>query len=148
MKILVIGYGNPSRGDDGLGISLIQEIERANIPDVATDSDYQLNIEHAVDVSGMDRVIFVDASLSGKEPYEFDRIEPSSQITFTTHSVNAESVLALCRDIYGTSPESWMLGIRGYTFELGERLSEKAEENLHEAVEFLVGYLRELNLIS
>ena len=53
-KILVYGYGNPGRQDDGLGISLVEMIEdwknKKKLSYIETDSNYQLNIEDAYNI--------------------------------------------------------------------------------------------------
>ncbi len=65
-KILVYGYGNPGRQDDGLGIELAEEIDRwcseSGITNVQTDTNYQLNLEDAAGIAQYDVVIFADAS--------------------------------------------------------------------------------------
>ena len=86
--ILVYGYGNPGRQDDGLGPALVGMLERERIPGVVTDCNYQLQIEDAVAVSESDAVIFVDASCAGGEPFTFGELEPSNEITFTTHTMS------------------------------------------------------------
>ncbi len=132
------GFGNPGRQDDGLGPMIIDKLETENIAGITTDSNYQLNIEDADNISGSDIVIFVDASIDADEPFSFKRIEPSAEITFTTHSMSPESVIALCGDIYGRVPESYVLAIRGYEWEMFEGLSEKAMKNFNEAYRFLL----------
>jgi len=134
----VYGFGNPGRQDDGLGPMIIDKLETENIAGITTDSNYQLNIEDADNISGSDIVIFVDASIDADEPFSFKRIEPSAEITFTTHSMSPESVIALCGDIYGRVPESYVLAIRGYEWEMFEGLSEKAMKNFNEAYRFLL----------
>ena len=132
------GFGNPGRQDDGLGPMIIDKLETENIAGITTDSNYQLNIEDADNISGSDIVIFVDASIDADEPFSFKRIEPSAEITFTTHSMSPESVIALCGDIYGRVPESYVLAIRGYEWEMFEGLTEKAMKNFNEAYRFLL----------
>jgi len=134
----VYGFGNPGRQDDGLGPMIIDKLETENIAGITTDSNYQLNIEDADNISGSDIVIFVDASIDADEPFSFKRIEPSAEITFTTHSMSPESVIALCGDIYGRVPESYVLAIRGYEWEMFEGLTEKAMKNFNEAYRFLL----------
>ena len=70
-KIYVYGYGNPGRSDDGLGAAIIKKLEDEKILEVVTDCNYQLNIEDADNISSSDVVIFVDASIEAKEPFEF-----------------------------------------------------------------------------
>jgi len=143
MLIHVIGYGNPGRRDDGLGVALAAEIESLALHGVTADSDYQLNVEYSADICSVDVVVFADASVNAPEPFEFTRIQPAREITFTTHSVSPASVLAVCQDIYGRCPEAYQLAVRGYSFELGEGLTEEAMGNLRRAVEFLSGFITE-----
>lgn len=137
-KILVYGYGNPGRQDDGLGAALVERLEEAHLPGVATDSNYQLQIEDAVAVSESGTVIFVDASVSGEGPFTFTELDPSDEITFSTHSVSPGSVLALCHELYRKSVRAYVLAIRGYGWEFVEELTPEAANNLEEAYRFLV----------
>lgn len=137
-SIYVYGFGNPGRQDDGLGPMIIDKLDQENIEGITTDSNYQLNIEDADNISGSDIVIFVDASIDADEPFSFKKIEPSAEITFTTHSMSPESVIALCGDIYGRVPDAYVLAIRGYEWEMFEGLSEKAMDNFNEAYNFLL----------
>ncbi len=143
-KIYVYGYGNPGRSDDGLGAAIIKKLEDEKIPEVVTDCNYQLNIEDADNISSSDVVIFVDASFEAKEPFEFRGIEPAADITFTTHAMSPESVLALCQDIYGKHPKAYVLAIRGYNWDFAEGLSSKAIKNLEEAYLFLMQKIRDM----
>jgi hydrogenase maturation protease len=141
-RILVLGYGNPGRGDDGLGPELARRLEDAAPAGVSTDSDYQLNIEDAVDLARHDIVLFADADVEGVEPFYFRRVSAASEIAFTSHSVSPASILAICEDDFGASPAAWLLGIRGYDFDFEEGLSAKAAENLEKALEFVHSLIR------
>lgn len=136
-RVLVYGYGNPGRRDDGLGPALVRLLEEEAIPGVETDSNYQLQIEDAVAVSECDLVIFVDASYVGDGPYDFYGLEPSPEITFTTHSMSPASVLALTHDLYSKTVRAYMLAVRGYEWEMSEELSSAAASNLAAAHRFL-----------
>lgn len=63
--ILIIGIGNPSRGDDALGPLAIERLEALDLAGVELLTDFQLQVEYALDLAGRRRVIFVDASVSG-----------------------------------------------------------------------------------
>ena len=143
-SIYVYGFGNPGRQDDGLGPMIIDKLDKENIEGITTDSNYQLNIEDADNISKSDIVIFVDASLDAEEPFSFERIEPSAEITFTTHAMSPESVIALCGDIYGRIPETYVLAVRGYQWEMFEGLSEKAMDNFNEAYQFLLQKINDM----
>lgn len=135
-ETLILGWGNPGRGDDGLGPAFVEALSDAELPGVATDCDYQLQVENAAEIARYDRVLFVDADRTGAEPFRLGRLHPeSASVTFSTHSVSPQAVLALARDLFQAEPEAWLLGIRGYEFdELEERLSSGAQHNLEAAV--------------
>ena len=142
-SILLIGYGNPGRLDDGLGPALAVAIARLDLPGVTVDSDYQLTVEDAAAIADHEVVIFADADAAGPEPFSFRPIEPRRGDGFTTHSIEPAAVLALARDLFNASARGYILGIRGYEFnEFGEALSEKARANLRSALDFIEPRLR------
>ena len=143
-RILVYGYGNPGRRDDGLGPALADRIEAGRTAGVSVDSAYQLAIEDAANIADYDAVVFVDANMEGPEPYSVRRLAPSANITFTSHLIGPESVLALCGEMYGKAPECWLLGIRGYAYDFGEELTDKARKNLEEAFAFVRDFIEKL----
>jgi hydrogenase maturation protease len=142
-KIYIYGFGNPGRQDDGLGPAIIDRLEQDNITGIITDSNYQLNIEDAHNISGSDIVIFVDASIDAEEPFTFKKIEPANEITFTTHSMSPESVLALSKEIYDKDIEAYVLAIRGYEWEFDKEFSSKAIRNFNEAYAFLIDKVKD-----
>lgn len=142
--IFVYGFGNSGRQDDGLGPAIIKRLEDEKIQGIETDCNYQLNIEDADNNSKCKVVIFVDASIDADEPFSFRKIVPAAEITFTTHSMAPESVVALCMDIYNRAPEAYVMGIRGYQWDFEEGLTSKAMYNFNEAYQFLLGKITEL----
>lgn len=137
-RVLLIGFGNPGRMDDGLGPMLAEELEGAGTEGLDVESDYQLTVEDAEAVSRYDKVIFVDASANGPEPFDFREIQPGGAPGFSSHSVEPDEVLMLAKTLFGKTPKAYLMGIRGYEFnEFGEGLSERAAGNLKSAVEFV-----------
>ncbi len=136
-KILISGYGNPGRQDDGLGPILIEKLEADNLAGIELDSNYQLNIEDAYDMAEARVVFFVDASIDCKEPFEFNKLDAESTITFTTHSMAPGSVLALCQEVFNKDVEAWVLAIRGYEWEFDAPMTAQAESNLEAAYSFI-----------
>jgi len=142
-KVLVIGFGNPGRLDDGLGPAAAEALEAMRLPGVTVDADYQLNVEDAAAIAAHDAVVFVDAALAGSEPFFFAPIMPQPALGFSSHSVEPEVVVHMAHTMFGATTEAWALGIRGYEFdEFGEGLGEKARANLDAALAFLVEALR------
>ncbi len=137
-KVLLIGYGNPGRLDDGLGPVLAEAVEKENLPGVTVDSDYQLNVEDAAAIAENDIVIFADASMNCKGPFSFYAIEPKLDVSFSSHSVDAQAILGLAYELFNAKTKGYVLAIRGYKFdEFGQEISQQAQENLEKAVEFV-----------
>ena len=135
--ILVYGYGNPGRQDDGLGPALVEQLEAwaqaEKIAGVAFDSNYQLNAEDALAVAESRAVVFVDAAREGDSPFAFRELAPQKEISFSTHAMPPESVLALADELYGARPPAWLLAIRGYAWEPNEASTALALANLADA---------------
>jgi hydrogenase maturation protease len=143
-SVLVIGYGNPGRQDDGLGPALAEAVEQLRLPGVTVEADYQLTVEDAAAAAAHRYVVFADASVGGREPFFFRAVHPAAPTSFSTHSLEPEAVLALARDLFQADTRGYALGIRGYRFnEFGETLSDEARENLAAALRFIVPVLEE-----
>ncbi len=143
-RILVIGYGNPGRQDDGLGPAAAAEIEKLDWPNVTTMDNYQLAIEDAIQIAAHDVVWFIDATREGDAPCALHRLSPAFDISFTSHLLKPETLLAITGQQFGKVPEAHLVGIRGYEFDFLEGLSERANGNLALAVALMrrrIGYL-------
>jgi hydrogenase maturation protease len=146
VRFLVIGYGNPGRLDDGLGPALADLLEPLTSETTTIDSDYQLQVEYAEQVSRHDIVVFADAAVSGPEPFYVEEVNPVSGISFSSHSLGPSEVLGLAHDLFKADTRGFVVGIRGYEFdEFGERLSERALANLAAARHFLESVLKSGN---
>jgi hydrogenase maturation protease len=148
-RILVIGYGNPGRMDDGLGPALAEALATSGLEGITVEADYQLQIEHAFMIAEHDAVIFADADRQGEEPFSFRRLEPEPELSFTSHSLSPGTVLTLAGSHFGARPRAFVLAIRGYEFDgFGEDLTARARVNLEAAAEFLLAMLRDRSLVS
>ena len=87
-RVLILGYGNPGRQDDGLGPAIAEAVAAWELPNVMTDDPYQLNIEDAAALAEHDLVVFVDASVDAPAPYSLTRIAPAAAITFAAPTAN------------------------------------------------------------
>jgi hydrogenase maturation protease len=138
-NVLLYGYGNPGRGDDGLGPALAAAVEGLAMPGIEVDANYQLTVEDAAEMSRFSAVVFADAAAAGPSPFWFSRIDESGtgRLGWTSHSVTPVQLMALARDLFGSQVPAYTLGIRGYVFgELDEGLSERAQANLVQAISF------------
>lgn len=128
---LIFTWGNPSRGDDALGPAMYELLQRERLDDVDLLTDFQLQIEHATDLVGRERVLFVDASTSASAPFELALLAPEQDASYTTHAMSPQALLAVYRQVYDCAPPpAWLLSIRGYEFGLGLPLSTPANKHL------------------
>ncbi len=130
--VVVIGVGNPSRGDDALGPLLLDRIEAAGFGQVVIRRDFQLQLEHALDLCGADLVLFVDAMTGeGDDGVRFGEIGPKPNLGALSHALAPEVVLDVYQRIESRSPPpAFVLAMRGRSFELGDGLSELADSAL------------------
>lgn len=147
--LLIVAVGNPSRGDDALGPRLLERL--AGEPEVQAGqvellTDFQLQIEHALDLLGRRQVLFVDAQVNLQEPFRVFLLTPAPDPSPHSHALSARAVLATHQQLYGAPPPAWMLAIRGEHFELGAGLSGASEQALDAAHRWLLARLRQGNL--
>lgn len=141
--ILVFTYGNTSRGDDALGPAMFELLETNKQDSKELDSvdlltDYQLQIEHAIDLDQRECVVFIDAGMSSLAPYEFNRLQAQRDNSYTTHAMSPAAILDVYRQVNQHSPPpAYMLTIRGYEFALGQDMTEQAKSNLQHAFDFI-----------
>jgi len=133
-RLLVIGYGNPGREDDGLGPALARAVERLGLPGVTCSDGYQLSVEDAVDVAAHDAVLFADASLEGEAPCVLSAVAPAAAIAVHSHTLSPGVLMARAHRPFGPAPPAWQLAIRGYGFALREGLTPGGERNLAAAL--------------
>jgi len=141
-KILLIGYGNPGRGDDGLGPALASEIEALDLPGVTVEIDYQLTVDHAPLIAAHDLVIFADAAIGLEVPFRLTPLGFTPPQALGSHQVTPEAALHLSGLLFGKTPSAWVLAIAGTEFgEVREGLSLPARQTLAQAAEFLRGWI-------
>jgi hydrogenase maturation protease len=151
MRVLVIGFGNPGRRDDGLGPALADRLDALGLQGLTVDSDYQLAVEHAELAARHDIVVFADAAadVEGDAPFYLCPVHPSPAVSYTSHSLSPAAVLQLAGDCFGACPRGWALGIRALDLEsFAEGLTAEAEANLNEAFDALVVALGSGQLVS
>lgn len=144
---LVLAWGNPSRGDDALG-PLLAERLAALVPEhpewgaVEVLGDFQLQVEHALDLDGRARVLFIDAAAGGPEPCSLAPVAPAPDRGPLSHALAPGAVLAVYREFFDAEPPPCaLLAVRGYGFELGAPLTEGARGNLEAAAARLQAWL-------
>jgi hydrogenase maturation protease len=132
--VVVFAVGNPSRGDDAIGPELGARLEAEDLAEVEVVVDFQLQVEHALDLEGRELAIFVDAAIDVDPPYELKQVRPSRDRSHTSHALSPAAVLETFERCTGkAAPPAWVLAVRGESFELGADLSAAARNNLEDA---------------
>ncbi len=145
MQILVIGYGNPLRQDDGVGWHVIEHL---NETVGAQDSSgltvlftHQLTPDLAETISQVERVLFIDATnqdgVAGFSLIPVDPVE-TAPASFS-HHVTPGVLLTLAEGLYGRRPQGTALIVNGQAFGYGESLSPEVAA----LVPAIVGAVRE-----
>jgi hydrogenase maturation protease len=141
MNVLVYGYGNPGRQDDGVGVLCVSELEawarEARLDYVRFDSNYQLNPEDALTVSEHDATIFLDAAAQQRDPFEFTKVIPGDVISFSSHAMTPRSLLALCKELYQLEPRAWALTIKARSWNINQEPTVEAMNHLAQALMFV-----------
>ena len=135
--LLVIGYGNTLRGDDGVGPRVAEAVQALQIPGVLTLICQQLSPEHADPISQAERVVFVDAAVDAPREVQFRELEPGDTTQLMAHAADPRTMLALARDVYGHAPTAWWLTIPAVKLAFGETLSPEAERGCKQAVDLV-----------
>ncbi|HZP58987.1 MAG TPA: hydrogenase maturation protease [Opitutaceae bacterium] len=133
--LLVIGYGNVLRRDDGVGPRVADAVEALHLPGVRTLVCQQLSPEHAEAVAQAQTVIFVDAAVDAPAEVQLRKLEPGESTQLMAHAADPRTMLALARDVFGHAPEAWWLTIPAVKLGFGEDLSPDAQRGLERAVE-------------
>lgn len=135
-SLIVMGYGNPGRLDDGLGPAFAERAGLLGLPGVAVEAGYQLTVEDAALVARYEVAVFADAAMSGP-PFHCRPLVPAEGDSFSSHDLHPEQVLFLAQQLFGAATRGWLIGLRGYDFDqFGERLSPRARSNLAAALAY------------
>lgn len=157
--LLVFGIGNPSRGDDALGPTFVEALETALALELARGAvelitDFQLQPEHALDLMGRACAFFVDATALARgerpgvqrplsvEPFVLSAAVARRDASFSTHAMSPDAVLQAYRGLGSEPPTTYVLGIGGVHFELGEAMSAQACAHLDAALAWFLPRVR------
>jgi hydrogenase maturation protease len=134
-QVLILGYGNPLRGDDGVGWHAARRLaETFGSSEVEVIAGHQLTPELAEPLSRARLAVFIDAACDhGVGEVVLQHIVPqtSSSEPFS-HQLTPEVLLGMAKRLYGACPEAVLLSVGAGSFELGQTLSPAVEAALPE----------------
>ena len=138
ISLKVLAWGNESRGDDGAGPYLAARLRDLDRTDIEIVEDFQLQIEHVMDLQGDVPVLFIDASVGIDPGFRLEKLKPKLDDSISTHAVSPQGLLGLYEKTLGeTAPAAYLLHIHGTDFELGAELSDATREHAKSAWRFL-----------
>lgn len=141
-QVLLLGFGNPGRADDGLGPALAGAVAALALPLVHAESSYHLKVEDSLEALLADIVVFVDASVLQDAPFHFVPVRPDGSANFSSHAISPADLMGVVAGLCAEMPDAYLLTIRGSDFNrLHEGLSGAAQRDLAAALRFLVPLL-------
>jgi len=133
--LLVIGYGNTLRSDDGVGAKVAAAVAGQALPGVVALVRHQLTPELAEPISEARAVVFVDAATDASTEVQERRLEPADGAQLMAHAADPRSLLALAQQLFGRCPPAWWLTIPVENLQFGEELSPLARRGYQTALE-------------
>jgi hydrogenase maturation protease len=140
MTVLVIGYGNTLRGDDGIGYQVAETVAEWQLPQVRSIVVHQLLPELAADIAEVEIVVFVDAIVAIDPPTPEIAITPifaGGDENFSTHIITPQLLLGITQKLYCATPIAYLLTIPSIDFTLGTTLSPLASRGKNLALDYL-----------
>ncbi len=125
---LVIGYGNTTRSDDGVGVQVAEKISGLGLPGVEVRTAHQLPLDWVEDFPRYEQIFLIDAANDGP-PYVVSRItgENASSGVFS-HRVDPDFIFSLAAKFSLKVPPVYLCRIQGENFGFGTTLSLKTSE--------------------
>ena len=139
--LLVIGYGNELRGDDGVGPRVARLVGTWGRPGVRAIAVPQLVPELSVELAGAERAVFVDAAANA-DGVLATRLEPGDDVSAHGHVSTPGWLLALTGKVFGRSPEAWLVTVPACRFGFGAGLTPVAERGVREALRQIAAHAK------
>ena len=122
-RVLVIGYGNTLRGDDGAGPAVAQQVAAWQKEGVAVRICQQLTPELAADLASVELAIFIDARATTATEIEWQQLQPQPTESGLGHVSDPRSLLAWAQALYQRAPVAYWLLIPAADFSFSEAFS-------------------------
>ena len=148
-KKLLIGYGNPTRMDDGVGWYIAKMIRESISDKVDVMEADQLSVEMIEDIKDRQVVIFVDAHVSEEDDWiRISEVEPDTKLGLTAHIVSPSNLLSICQSIYNRYPKAYLYSVKGVNFDFSEELSEQTRKSADEVIKLLSDIISDISKIK
>ncbi|MEM3585821.1 MAG: hydrogenase maturation protease [Candidatus Jordarchaeaceae archaeon] len=147
-RVVIIGVGNLLLGDEGVGVHVVEELNKRNLPsnvkvfDGGTGGIALLSL-----MDEAEKVIIVDAVLGGGEPGEIylldvDKLMKGVVKFFSLHEMNLSSVLRIGKELGKLPPELIIVGIEPKNYkEYSMELSPEVKAAVPRIIETILGLI-------
>jgi hydrogenase maturation protease len=161
-NLLILGYGNPDREDDGVAWHILRalaikldlqapesyEDEFSECEQIDFDFQLQLTPEMAEDIVAYPYVCFVDAHTGNiPEPVRLIEVESEFQASPFTHHLTPQSLMSMCETLYGKKPDAALLSVLGHRFLFTRQLSEETTALVPQALDLLWDWMNARNIL-
>lgn len=140
--ILIIGIGNPLRGDDGAGHFLADKLARIALPFVAVEWVHQPDITLVEQFQGRKAVLFMDADLQATQMQVQSITEPESGGMLHAHQISCATLAMLSRQLGNETTRFYKLGIPVISFEAGAAITPQTREFCETAEKLIVDWVQ------
>jgi len=147
-RVLIIGYGNPLRADDGVGWQAARRLAELRQDEfVETLALHQLTPELAEPISRADLVIFIDASHDGSPgSWKCERLVAGTTAgNSLAHHFTPASLLTYAQAIFQASPFALVISVAGASFAYHEQLTPCVEKALPQVIEHVRAQIARLH---
>ena len=132
--LLIIGYGNTLRRDDGVGPKVAEAVAALALPGVSTLACPLLTPELAEPISQAGTVIFVDAAVDAPREVQCRKLLPADTSQLVAHAASPATLLALARDVYSRVPNAWLITVPAEDLGIGDDLSPQTQRGFERAL--------------
>jgi hydrogenase maturation protease len=149
-RVVVIGVGNPYRGDDAAGLTAAERLE-SRVPDGVSVLPCEQEPTRIIDTwRGARAAVIVDAVVSGVDPGTLHRVDasrepvPAHVFRSSTHAFGVGETIELARALGRLPQRIVVYGVEGATFAAGVGLTPQVETAVDRVVEAVLGDLEHL----
>jgi hydrogenase maturation protease len=137
VKTIILGCGNPDRGDDAAGLVAARKLREMGMNAHEHTGDMLSLFDRW---AGYDEVIIIDAMISGAQPGAIQQLDPlenplaSRQFHSSTHAFGLAEVIELARSLGRLPPKLTVYGIEAADCKIGAPLSPEVTQTVQKLV--------------
>lgn len=133
---VILGYGNPLRGEDGFGVDVVSELEKFDLPYTKLMSAFQLTPEIVLELLEADEIVFVDACFSQIDNYSLACTINRQNGFNLTHHISPKMIIEMLNSLYKKYPKFQICSMLSSNFDF-----IKDEKKYRDSVQKVASYL-------